>query len=390
MIKVVICDGDGTLELPNPSNQTQQMLKKMDQLGIQLAVASNARNRRVVEKRFQNAGLAPPNIIVTRSDIGEPKPKPDFVFRIQEIANVKPWEVVYLGDDDNTDTFCAINAQVLPFSAHYSPANKPRKYGLPVHSPKSFQDFLSTYGIQDEPYFGWTYDSTCQDTNSPITVRVLLGDHEGHTQDMKTILKERGDIYIGSNKNSLRSILFHYLLSQCYLSGLIHDVDFWIVYPGHRERTVNELLASFCETAALVFRDRPLEDLLIRHEDAPESKAQHERNIHDQFRTIHVNPEHRNKIAGRRILVLDDFTTSGHSLETARRMLMQAGAKEVVCVAFGKYRASHARTIISKDWDPYKPCTLTGHDITVFHPNGTFNREADDYFWNNILAVYSN
>lgn len=150
------------------------------------------------------------------------------------------------------------------------------------------------------------------------------------------------------------------------------------------------MLADFCETAALAFRDRPLHDLLVRHSDAPESKKVKQRKIIDQFRTILVNPDYGEAIKGKTILVLDDFTTSGHSLETARRMLMQTGARTVICVAFAKYRADHAVTYITKDWDPFEPCPLTENDILVNYPRGTFNPEADQYFWENILTIYSN
>ena len=79
MIKVLVCDGDDTLSLSNPSSQVKQLLQALPGLGIQLAVASNAPNRLTVENRFQRAGLPIPNVIVTRAEIGTPKPSPESV-----------------------------------------------------------------------------------------------------------------------------------------------------------------------------------------------------------------------------------------------------------------------------------------------------------------------
>lgn len=80
--------------------------------------------------------------------------------------------MVFLGDDDKTDILCAINASVLPFSSHYSPAGKP-EYGLPVDSPVTFARYLETYGMQDAPFFGWVV----KEPNLLVEVYAVIGDH---------------------------------------------------------------------------------------------------------------------------------------------------------------------------------------------------------------------
>lgn len=42
------------------------------------------------------------------------------------------------------------------------------------------------------------------------------------------------------------------------------------------------------------------------------------------------------KIKGKNVILLDDITTSGHSLKACKYLLLQAGAKSVECFAFGK------------------------------------------------------
>lgn len=94
------------------------------------------------------------------------------------------------------------------------------------------------------------------------------------------------------------------------------------------------------------------------------------------------------KIEGKRILVLDDFTTYGYSLETARRMLLQAGAQRVVCLTIAKYRSNHSVTSISTSWGPFTPCSLQKKDITVFELRGEANQVSDEYFRRNIWEFY--
>jgi hypothetical protein len=391
MIKVVICDGQGTVGIPSPTNEHRYLVDALPSLGMKLAVVSNALSRSTIEMRFHLAGLPQPDFIVARDEVlMARKPSPAFIRKLKELANVQEREMVYLGDDDVTDIMCAINAGILPFAAKYSEPSL--QYGRPVHSPSDFLTYLQTFGVQDAPYFGWQCDFRCQDTGTMIDIRALYGNHDalGLTAMLKKVLKDQQDVRVGRQRISLRAILFDYLVSQIYLSGLNSEVDLVTVYPGHRSDSANPLLQQFSRNLSLIFRERFIPDLLIRHQNAAESKTQGKnRNIFEQFRTIHVNSTHRNKVVGKRVLILDDFTTAGYSLETARRMLLQGGAQKVTCIAIAKFRQRNVGTHITHQWDPFQPCTLTEHDIETFEISGIINTPSDDYFKNHIWAVYT-
>lgn len=391
MIKVLICDGDGTLQLPSPSPEILRLITQiLPSLGIELAVASNSSTRQGIGRKFTKAGLPPPQYIVTRAEMGVSKPAPDYVYEIQRLAGVELSEIIYLGDDDRTDTFCAINAGVLPITAKYSTSGKPMNYGLHAYYPKAIEDYLLTFGRQDPPYFGWQYSSTCSDTMKPIDIRSLIGQMGNTRNILEAVLKEHRDIKIGSKTVSVAAVLFHYFVSQCYLSGLISNIDWVTIYPGHKVNSINPILTAFSHDIAPVFRDSFKPDLLIRHQDAPKSQFQGSaRNIYDQFKTILVNPAYHRKLTGKTVLVIDDFTTHGYSLETARRMLLQAGAESVVGISIAKFRLTHAVTRIRGDWNPFEPCTLPRERILVNELYGNMNAEADDYFHNKIWPHYS-
>ncbi|KKL53363.1 hypothetical protein LCGC14_2276180, partial [marine sediment metagenome] len=329
--------------------------------------------------------------VVTRfdPDIPKPKPSPKFVDKIQEMTGVKRHEIAYLGDDDNTDTLCAINAHILPFTAHYSDSGKPMEYGIPIYNPEEFIRYLSSFGGQDEPYFGWYCNGTCADTEAPIEVYALYGQHGppmNLTGRLTRVLKHRQTDQYG--ESDMSDIIFHHLLNQCYLSGLTQRVDLITVYPGHSAESTNELLEELSTFLAMIFRQRFVRGLLQRHTDALKSQFQPQRKVFEQFKTIRVNPAHRSTVKGRSVLVLDDFTTTGYSLETARRMLLQAGANHVVCAAIGKWQWDYWSTRINGSWDPFSPFSLDEADVTLVRINGNINHEADAYTTEAILPVY--
>lgn len=388
MIKIVICDGGGTLELPNPGAEMRGLITGLDELGIELAVATNTMSRNQVEKVFRQAGLQAPRFIATSQELGVQKPSPRFVYHIRDQSGVALSEIAYLGDDEVTDILCAINAGVLPFAALY--ANPDINYGVPVGDPNAFfRDYLTSFAGQSDPYFGWGFADKCSDTDTTIRVHALFGDHKAikFTRHLTSVLKDGEDTWVGGTR--VKTILYHYLLNAIFLSGLRSDTDLITVYPSHEQNKLNPLLETYSGDFAMLFKKRFLTDLLIRHTDAPKSQYQGRmRNIYDQFQTINVNAAHGDRLQGKSILVLDDFTTTGYSLETARRMLLQAGARDVVGLAIGKWGITYSITNIEKSWDPFQPCDLDRSDINVRVSNGQLTPTVDRYFSDKIWSVY--
>jgi len=392
MIKVIIFDGDGTLQFPNPSEEMRNFIALLPELGITMAIASNGSRRQIINN-FEAADLDVPDIIVTPADLGTTsagrlikKPSPDFVYRIRKLTQVELNEIMYVGDDDNTDAFCAINAGVLPLAAKYSTANTPRNYGFQITTPSNLEGYIKRFAKQKEPYFGWSF----QNPELGVDTRAVFGDQGSLKESLRSILKEEKDQNIGKNQISARVLLFMSFMTQLYLSGISTQIDVVAVYPGHMTGKFNKTLSVFLDYTAKLFNDKFYRDLLVRHIDAP--KSQHQgaaRNIFDQFRTIHVNENYRRKIQGKTILILDDFTTAGYSLETARHMLLKAGASKVIGLAIAKFRRTHAVAEIKETWDPYQPFSLKQSDIKLTDYPGVSNSNSDNHFFHHIWNHYN-
>lgn len=386
MIKLVIFDGDGTLEFPNPSPATRDLLSSMRSSGIKIGIATNQSSEQQVRQKFRTAALPEPDCVATPREIGRRKPAPDFVRHLQKAAGVQLNEIVYLGDDDMTDALCAINANVLPARATYSSAANGMRYGLPFSSPQSFHKYLNTFGSQNEPYFGWVYNNEAQKIDS----RALICDQGEIKTEIRDVLKNNANVPIGPSKTPLATLLIYYLVSQCFLSGTFQGVDWITVFPGHLCGSKGStVLHQNMPLVASLFRDRFIEDLLVRHQNAPKSQYQGDnRNIYDQFRTLHVNELYRTRLNGKRVLILDDFATAGFSLETARQMLLKAGASSVITLAIAKFRIATAISRIQDHWNPYSPFVLPSDVISTSQVYGTVHTDADRYFYDTILRAY--
>lgn len=73
---------------------------------------------------------------------------------------------------------------------------------------------------------------------------------------------------------------------------------------------------------------------LVRHTTVDKKATGGERSIEGHLGSIKVDKADR--IKGEVVLLLDDITTSGNSLLACRRLLLKAGAKDVIMLALGK------------------------------------------------------
>jgi hypothetical protein len=113
--------------------------------------------------------------------------------------------------------------------------------------------------------------------------------------------------------------------------------------PGQSNETFAEVLGP----AAKFFHGWLQQEMLLRETQAPDTSVlrasgrRNEVSFLNQCNTVIVNRAMRTHIEGKNIIVFDDFSTSGMSLEWARILLRAAGAAKVTLVSFGKYGKNH-------------------------------------------------
>ncbi|WP_404200225.1 phosphoribosyltransferase [Streptomyces tauricus] len=139
------------------------------------------------------------------------------------------------------------------------------------------------------------------------------------------------------------------------------------------------------------------EDLLERVMQAPDTSLERWRrstgqgstadiSIAAQARTVRINPKYRGKLKGKTVVVFDDFTTEGKSIEWARILLSKAGTAQVITLTVGKYGSRHTnygiRPITSNDpgiaIDPYTVSNLSATDFVSAVFSGTYGPGPQD------------
>lgn len=138
----------------------------------------------------------------------------------------------------------------------------------------------------------------------------------------------------------MAKLLYDYFLEEYAESKIFSDakvvlIPIPITKQRKKERGFNqsELLVQ-----EMSFIDAPMSfnhvlDVLYRMREAPpqatiKNRAERIKNIKNIFAVRNAH-----KIIGRSIIVIDDITTTGATLEEARKVLLAAGAKEVRAIA---------------------------------------------------------
>jgi soluble P-type ATPase len=355
-IRAAVLDLDGTLigDDGRLADGVSGMLAELEGAGIRIAIASN---RPSAMQRAAAAGIAY-DLLLTYASVGNKKKgSPQWVAQACAEMEVRRQELIWLGDGDN-DMRSAVNGKVAYFNAGWSAPDYP--YGISLAEPRLFSAVVLECFAKP---VDWYWQMSLPDpAGRPVEVRAMTDARGGGNPKLETtlrgFLKDGYDPGLGPLRFG-EFVTFH-LLGSIYSAGFAKAADTWTVYPGSQGGP-NASLGPFVATAARLFRDRYVHDLLVRHTPAVDSgQARNAGQVVDydnQINTVHLNPSHRARIEGKHVVVVDDFETQGYSFECARNLLLEAGAATVTCICMGKYGTSRRliAPVAGYNWNPYLP-----------------------------------
>jgi len=132
-------------------------------------------------------------------------------------------------------------------------------------------------------------------------------------------------------------------------ADLLAEADAIVPVPLHRWRLLGRRYNQAAEVARPLARRAAavyLPDVLVRARHTPsqagKSGSGRRRNVADAFRVVEAR---RNKIAGRRILLVDDVLTTGATAEACARALVKAGASAVDLAVAARVRETPSASI---------------------------------------------
>ncbi len=334
---------------------------------IRIIVASNQRSE---VNRLLQLGYKP-DAVALPDNIGNRKPSGAFVTVPAERLELRLSELIYVGDNDKTDAICASWAGIPYLRANWAdPKGKSYigpngKYGIGLGSLSGVSRYIQIFLLKETPWFG---SSDGKDSSGrPFRYRAMVDCRNFNPQ--QSVLKDAAVSVLKDGALQDNPFFLHHLLASLHLSGIASQLDYWTTYPSSTGGSQGHpVLSSFLGDVSPQFRDKH-SSLLVRHEEAPSSrrvrKSGGSPKFDTQVRTVCLNRDHHDKLINKQVLLVDDFTTDTYAFEWARNLLLSAGAKEVTCVAVGKFGGGF--NIISPTgdatFDPFQPVRLSDGDF---------------------------
>ncbi|MFE9933464.1 hypothetical protein [Streptomyces sp. NPDC005533] len=339
-----------------------QLLHLLDQQGVDWVLLTNQSIDAV--EICSAVGLPQPVLHLSQEDIPGRKARGSGLWldQVAERLHLRKNQLVIVGTTE-WDWMTGINAGVLYIHARWASALGKQITALTADDPADLYWLLDRH-LLHEPQWIFALD----DEKRALRVRSLFQPDESFpgtsptSFNLKTVFTYDHKVTIGDG--SARDILMLHLLFSAYLDGSLPHRAWFCVYPSSTPGRVNDQLAEFLEPAKVMVGSYYKGDLLVRASKATDTSLARATGRHDtvsiatQANTVHLNPKYRSTVRGKTVIVFDDFTTEGMSLDWARNLLTKAGARQVIGVTIGKYR---------------KPYTLftprPGVTISAFAPN---------------------
>ena len=346
MIRGVAFDFDGGLveeDTSKPIRGIRTLIEGLHDRHIVVAAISG-RTLSDVGLRAARSGLAIDHV-VTRDIPNATKGSGRLIARFGSDAGLQPCEVAAVVTDEYGFRE-AINAPVLSFRAGW--AQFMGQYSLRLDNPSELLEYLDLFFLKTHHWFA-AYDGS-DALGRDIRLRALIdGNGAGRGSIRNAILaalKDKRDTHLYGA--SFSRILVMHLVASMYLEGLLcegrNKAD-CVIYPGHSTISQPPPVIEAALVGLKFVRTNFPKNALVRWSDAVHSsKSRIERQHHrvlfaNQPSSVYVPASY--KVTGKRVFVLDDFTTDGFSLEAARNLLLESGAERVTALAFGKYPKRH-------------------------------------------------
>lgn len=398
--KAVIFDYKTLLLKPGnaAAAETAALLHSLAARGLQWCILSTDPLSPAQKERIQQLGYPAPSLLVDRSHIagGKNRGSPAWIDAVTTALHLQRYELLYVGCTA-LDWRTAINSGVMYQHAAWAAPMPGGTTSLVAHAPGDVDRFLEMF-LSGDP--SWSH-RTDQDNWSlrsllPASAR-LPSTSPGTTFRLQDVFTYKRPVEIGDA--DARSVLMLFVLAYAYLEDLIPASPYFCIYPSSTSGQVSERLKTYLDKAAALFHGYYREDLLVRAVDAPDTslerwkasqgQAAKDVSIATQAQTVHLGPGYRGKLGAKTVVVVDDFTTHGMSLEWARLLLTAAGTRRIVMLTVGKYGSRHTRYDLKdpSTLAPYRINTLTADSFTTTSLTPVFDPQAEGRLYQRLAAA---
>ena len=261
---------------------------------------------------------------------------------------------VFVGGKD-ADFQLAVNTRSLYIVPTWLPLEeKAQKYGVHVNTVKQLRKFIQTLNNQNAWYSKLKIDDIS-------TVYSLVDARYGkyaNTEEEKVMVHNFQRLLKDHQSLNYRRILLYHFLAGMTSNMDFDDIELFGMLPSSN-CDVNEYVFDFMTQVRLLKgkqlpkrykSDVPAAatNLFIRHEEkgqnhngGRERQTRINLGAKDEFRTLIINPDYKNRINTLRkegrfnVCVFDDYMTHGNSFNAVRNLLKELGANKIIFVSIG-------------------------------------------------------
>ncbi|QHT47340.1 phosphoribosyltransferase [Bacillus sp. SB49] len=248
-------------------------------------------------------------------------------------------DVIIVGSSDE-DLILAANKKTLIINPGWSikQDEKPERYGIKLNRPSQLLRAIRLIANQNRWYFKLQVSDSAN-VLSLTSANTMNRDVE-YTE--REILDGFEGLLKAGDRKYFNTLYFH-LISGVMKDSELRNVNIWGTFPSS-SGFENEELEELKERCRYLTGGRMSEPLFIRHTKVEKSHhTPHVTRLREgckkHFNSLHLNPYYNSRrIRGKVVCIIDDYMTNGISFESARNLLLQAGAKRVILLALGRYR----------------------------------------------------
>lgn len=380
MLKLLIISPDSALFRDNKCDlrlleETADLVADLDSRGVATALWS--RNQWLVDKTpveeffSAEAGVEVPffragrGLLPSKGSKGSVQP-------ILDHFAVHRFETALVGGNESDLQAATNNKLLLLRSSWYQPRTD---YGLNMDTIMELKRFCMIFGLREHPLYWGIQDGSlnCFAMGPFSTYKIQAFARFG--QDAKDAAKTGGgtpDFWLSA------------VLSSLYFGNLVQDVHYICAFPGHKPTSSSNIKPHIDETLVTLGQSLNVgyyRDLIVRHSQAPKSQdiRSASRLFAPQIDTLRLNRRpHRNgkatpnksdlKLAGKRVLVVDDFITSGHSMDTARALIEAAGGEAILFAWLKTVNTPFVHMKPDPHLSPYEVNSVVAEPSSVSYP----------------------
>lgn len=260
-------------------------------------------------------------------------------------------QFIFISGKD-VDFHLAVNSQSLFIVPDWIPnESSARKYGVVVDTPLQLFKFIKTLYNQQS----WFVKSTIEPGVTALSLMDARYRSKTYTENERDMIINFENLLKRGRSRNYYDILMYHFLAGMTNTTLFDDIELFGMIPSS-DCSLNPDLFSFMHQVRVI-KNRHIprniphgENILLRmvpKQKAHESYRADERTnmgAIDEFRTLCVNPDFKNKIDTLRrenrlnLCIFDDYMTHGNTFNAVRNLFKALGANKMVFVSLGSFK----------------------------------------------------